>query len=168
MTNTYIEPIFEQTVRAIFDEKNAYTEDMNVINLIKMRFETHVRHVVKLSVNFQRQNHEKRITVDAFNESLRVLNHSSLLGYRRSRAIKYTPIGELDNAILCVPEDKQIDINQYINQMPLPTPIEKFFSFHWLSCLKGVQPQIPENITYVLRLDPFYFKFGSRYFLEIY
>lgn len=143
------EVAFDLSVQAIFDERNLIVNDREVYMPIKKMFEAFIKNVVSLGINFQRQSHSKKLTVENVNDALVAYNYNPILGYRNRKGIKYVSVGLVDGQEVYIPEDKQIDLNTFINKPLPPTPIEKFFSFHWQACLKGVQPQIPENIAYV-------------------
>lgn len=121
----------------------------DVVNEIFAKFNHHLSSVLSVAKSFQKQSHEKKLTVADLNESFKVRGFKPFLGYNNRSSIKYENIGQVGNAVLSIPIDRQIRLSDYAKQPLKETPTETFFSFHWLAVFRGQQPLIAENIAYV-------------------
>ena len=113
------------------------------------RFYNFLKIILETAQSIQKHQYDTKLSVEHFNEALTLKSLKPLLGYAPNRKIQYETAGYLDNTKIECPVDRQLDLQEVVNQQLLNYPKETFYSFHWLSVLKGVQPRLPQNEKYV-------------------
>ena len=137
-------------IRAILEKRGIqFQEPQKSEEYLNKAFTNVFKSILETASFIQKRQYDSKLSVEHFNEALTLKNMKPLLGYRSKQKVEYETAGFLDNTKIEIPVDKQIDIQSIIDAQLLPYPIEKYYSFHWLSVLNGVQPRIPQNEKYV-------------------
>ena len=142
--------VSRMAIRAILDEKGLHFKDGNKSeDEIYTRFYLIFSTLLETAKSIQKHQYDTKLTSEHINEALKIKAIPPLLGYSHNHKITYETAGYLENQRIEIPDDKQLDLNTLIHSQLPPYPKETYYSFHWLSVLKGVQPRVPQNEKYV-------------------
>lgn len=108
-----------------------------------------IKEIVERANRIRKHRFGQMLTVNDINESLTAVHMDPLLGFHNSYPVyNYVPIGQTNENNILAYNEPQIPLSEVLCLDFCPTyPDQVYFTFHWLS-YEGVQPKIPENLTY--------------------